>query len=469
MYYRILDNIAIRSWKYVPRAYYVQNDPYAYGLSKEEFECLQKCDGEHDLQITPVLEQLTARGLIGPCRKGERPSEWSGLHSYDNRYFPKMNLMITGKCNYNCLHCFNCADNAPLMSEWNFEDLCHLLDEAKDCGIHAFTITGGEPMLHPHFMDICREIGERGMFVEELNTNGSLVTQQILDRMKEADCRPLIKISFDGIGTHDWMRARKGAEKRTIAAIKLCADNGFEVKVQTQVNKKTCGSLLETIAMMEEAGAEEIRLIRTTEVDRWVINAGGAELPLEEYYDKMLSLAGEFVKEERSISIDIWQFLKLYPQDQTYEIVPVMCGEGEYRGTAPVCKGNRGMVGVTSEGDIIPCLQMSGFYKEYGISLGNLHESSLKSLLIGGPYYENVCSTVEKLRRNNKKCGLCQWFQYCCGGCRALGLLHSGSRFDPLGEDPAKCLFFDNGWYQKVVEALPEYTNRSIIKCAKGE
>ena len=37
------------------------------------------------------------------------------------------------------------------MSEFTFEEALSLLDEAKLCGINAFTITGGEPMLHRNF------------------------------------------------------------------------------------------------------------------------------------------------------------------------------------------------------------------------------------------------------------------------------------------------------------------------------
>ena len=33
-----------------------------------------------------------------------------------------MNWMITGKCNYNCLHCFNASDNSPLVSEFTLSE-----------------------------------------------------------------------------------------------------------------------------------------------------------------------------------------------------------------------------------------------------------------------------------------------------------------------------------------------------------
>lgn len=182
--------------------------------------------------------------FIIPCKENE--FELDSFQKYkdcNNRYMPSMNLMITGKCNYNCLHCFNAKDNAPLNSEWNMEEMIKLLDDARDVGIHGFTITGGEPMVHKNFLDILKEIYKRDMYVFELNTNGFYITQEILDEMKKLGCYPLMKISFDGIGYHDWMRNFKGAEDRTIKAIKLCLKNGFRVKVQMNINRRNEDSI----------------------------------------------------------------------------------------------------------------------------------------------------------------------------------------------------------------------------------
>ena len=456
---RISEDIALRSWKGVPRAYYKKGSPLAKRLSVDEFEILKSCDGEQDLPDDPALRRLLERGLAVVCQKGDRPLEWSRLRVYENRHFPHLNLMITGKCNYNCLHCFNAADNAPLMSEWAYEDLCRLIHEARDCGIHCFTLTGGEPMLHPGFVDILREIVACGMYVEEVNTNGSLITQELLDRIKETGCCPRFKISFDGIGSHDWMRARKGAEENTLAAISLCVKKGFPVRIQTQVNEKTYGTLLQTADLMERLGVEGMRLIRTTETDRWLMNAKEATIPFSRYYERMLAFAVEFARGERRMDIDIWQFLKLYPHRKAYRASPVMCGDGEYRWSMPACSGIRSSIAVTAEGEIVPCMQMGGYLKSRRIHMGNVHADSLKNLLTSGRYHDVVMRTVEEVRSDNSKCASCPWFRYCCGGCRALGLLFSGERLDLSGEDISKCLFFEGGWYERIAEALPGWTS----------
>lgn len=463
MYLKLADYVALRSWKNVEYALYIKGLPYAQPLTRKQANVLLLCDGEHDIEADETVLGLAARNLIFSCEKGDHPSAWSAYKKYENPYFPKMNLMVTGKCNYNCLHCFNAADNAPLMTEWSFEDLCDLFDQAQECGIHALTITGGEPMAHKRFMDILREIHKRGMFVEELNTNGYYLTQQILDEMKEIGCHPLVKISFDGIGFHDWMRNRKGAEKITLDAMKLCIKNGFDVKSQTQVHRKNVQSMMLTARVLCDMGVKEMRIIRTTEVPRWVLNAGDACLGMEEYYETMLAFAKEYQQSGMEMEIDIWQFLRLHPQSGSFRVVPVSCADGEYRDTFPGCRGNRGMVAVTSSGEIVPCLQESGLLQQLGISLGNLHTDRLKDLLSSGQYLENVCATIGDVRKSNLKCGGCKWFEYCTGGCRAMGLLYSGAKKDFCGEDLTKCKFFENGWYERVRDTLADWKNLSPV------
>ncbi len=465
MYYRLSDNIALRSWQFVPRAYYIKNDPYAKGLSEEDFELLLRCDGMHDIGPAAELDTLKLRGLIEECEKGDKPSEWSSYKSYEHRYFPKMNFMITGKCNYNCLHCFNAADNAPIMTEWTYEQALDLLDQARDCGVLAFTITGGEPMLHPHFMDIVKAVYDRGMFIEELNTNGYFITQEKLDRMKELGCFPYIKISFDGLGCHDWMRDRKGAEEKTLAAMELCVKNGFRVMAQTQVHKRNLHTLIPTAKKLDSIGVNTMRLIRTTEVSRWLENAPDSCLPIEDYFAAML----DFMKEYKTLGLDmdiiIWQFMKAYPGQKSYSLDTVLCASGEMKPTDPVCKGNRGMIGVTSGGDIVPCLQMSGYFEEHGIHMGNLHKTPLKELLSGGDYMKTVCTNLHKFAKANEKCAKCRYFRYCNGGCPALGRLFTGDR---NGSDLSKCIYYEKGWYQKTTKAMEGWTNLTAIRELDG-
>ena len=457
MFYRLKNRIALRKWKYVDRAIYVRGLENAQSVSKEDFALLLLCDGKHDIEDNPRLATLLANGYIERCNEGEEPSEWSKFKEYDNMYFPKINLMITGRCNLNCLHCFNAADNAPLNTEWDYDELIHLLDEAKEVGVHALTITGGEPMFHPRFMDIVRAIYERDMFIFELNTNGFLITQEILDEFKRLGCYPLIKISFDGVGYHNWIRQNPKAEDKTVEAIKLCVKNGFRVKAQTQVHSKNYDVMMDTARLLDSLGCVEMRIIRTTEAPRWEKNSPNTSIPLQDYFAKMLAFAKEYKDSGLKMVIDIWQYLRLYPRSHYYSLSPIACSEEEFNIRIPMCKGNRGMIAISSSGEVVPCLQMSGWLIERGISLANVHEKPLKEILTDSDYLTYATATLFNQIVNNDKCSSCKYYKVCTGGCPALGLLYSKERFDYYHEDITKCYFFENGWYEKTVEAMGDW------------
>lgn len=460
MYYILNHDIALRSWWMVPHAYYIRGARNAQKLTREEFELLVKCDGMTQLEESELLTSLVMRRLIHLCEKGaEQLTQWQ-KRACNNRYFPAMNWMITGRCNYNCLHCFNASDNSPLMSEFTLEQAEKLLDEAQVCGINAFTITGGEPMCHKNFFEIIEGIYKRDMYVEELNTNGFYITQEALDRLKSIGCNPLIKVSFDGLGHHDWLRNSEGAEEDALRAIRLCVDNGFRVKAQTNVHRWNIDTMSATATLLDEIGVDEMRIIRTTEVPRWNENAKGATLDLDEYYDKMLEFARTYIAASHQMDIDIWQFLSVFPRNRAYRMRPVECKAGEYRDSIPVCRGNRGMIAVSANGNVFPCMQMSGYYEARGDILGNVKADGLQPLIQSGRYLSEVCATVGELAKVNSKCGSCTYFKHCAGGCRAIALTLTQ---DKMGIDPAKCLFYNRGYYKKIEELMTGWTNLSPI------
>ena len=406
--YILNPHIALRGWWFVPRAYYHRDVFGARKLSAEELDILKQCDGETEIAPSPVLESLVERGFCAPAENGEKLTEWQKYRFCDNRYFPAVNWAITGKCNFNCRHCFNAADNSPLMSEFTWAQCHDFIKQLYECGVQNITLTGGEPMLHPNFMYICQSITNWGMSIDELTTNGSFITEAMLDEFNRIGCKPLFKLSFDGAGHHDWFRYRQGAESDVIEKIKLLRDKGFHVRIQTNVHKGNVDTILPTARLAEDLGVDAMRIIRTTEAPRWAEMGGDLCLGINEYYEFALDFIRSFITEDRKIDIDIWQVSQVWPQSRMYHHRPVAGGTvKKYRDSLPVCRGVRGRIGITPEGNIVPCNQLGGLFKKRGIHMGNVHETPLRALLTDSDYLNAACYTVGELRGKNAKCGAC--------------------------------------------------------------
>ncbi len=458
--YILNPDIALRSWRNVPYAYYVKNEKKAKSLNKDEFEVLAKCDGIQEQDRNPIISRMIARGVCRIALAGDTLSEWQKPLVCDNRYFPAMNWMLTGKCNYNCKHCFNAADNAKLQNEFNLKEAYRLIEEAAACGINTISLTGGDPVIHIYFVEILKKIYEQGMFVDEIDTNGFFITRDMLLQMKKFKCVPLMKISFDGIGCQDEYRGREGSEKRTISAIKLCISEGFEVNVRMTVNRYNKDSIIETLKKMDRLGVHKTRLVRIPETARLKKNLKDGVLEIQEYFDCMLDVIREYYELDCNMVLDIGQFVTVYPGAETFVPRAVEMAYGEYKDSIPMFRRNFGEITIGASGNLYACHQLASYYEKPGNILGNVKENGLQTYLQEGRYLEELDDTLKTLTEANSKCAGCKWLHYCGGGSRAEAYHATGDR---LGCDVTKCIFFEQGYLDKLRKIMRRYNCTSLI------
>ena len=453
----ILNNTALRSWWLVPRSivrYIGEEHRIVESVTKEEFEFLKKCDGQTDLPETALSKSFLDRGLIRTAEDGGKNDPYLEYRAYDNRYVLNMGINITERCNFNCLHCYEAVDNQIPRSEMSLSDCRKLLKEAADCGIQNIKITGGEPLIHKDFRDIFKSVYEYGMTVDRINTNGFFLTESLLDELRRTDQHILFNISYDGAGFHDWMRGKEGAEKDLLEKIKMLVEKGFSVRAAMTLNRVNAGAAAETMYKMEELGVQEFRIIRTSEVPRWVMNAGDACLTMKEYYDSMLELFQEYAAGQPGIVLNVWHFAKIFSKNKTYTLAPVMCEAKNFSPDMVMCGNARENITVTPDGDIFPCTPSPGLYKAHGMNFGNVFCTGLKKILQDSEYLAFVCKGVHAISDHDPKCASCRYFRQCFGGCRLFAL---GLNGDVLSHDPTKCLFFEEKYYEKIKDALPGY------------
>jgi radical SAM protein with 4Fe4S-binding SPASM domain len=295
------------------------------------------------------------------------------------------------------------------------------------------------------------------MSVDRIYTTGELLTTETLDELRAVGSRPVFKVSFDGVGCHDWLHQAPGAGERTLAAMRLAREAGFRVVAVLNANRRNAPRLLETARLLNGMGVDGLQITRTTESPRWRSLAPGCSLGPEEYFDAMLELADGYLSCGDRMPIEMWSFLNLDPAT-VLERRPAF-PEGE-EGTAdswdkrPVCRSNRSMVGVAATGELVPCLTMTGLLRRRGISFGNVRDTPLAELLSEGPYLEEACRTMGRFRKDNPGCDACPHYVSCLGGCPALALALSG---DIRASDPTSCAFFKGEYARRREDVLERH------------
>jgi len=157
---------------------------------------------------------------------------------------PKLDLNITNRCNYRCVHC---AFDSGLkqMKELSLEQITLILKETKELGGEKFDITGGEPLVRKDVGDIIR-IGKSLGYKIELVTNGSLLSKKKLLSFKKLGLDS-IAISLDGSDYETYANIRR-VDRETYEKVLSSVDEAISLGYVVKINTVVFQSNLEDIA-----------------------------------------------------------------------------------------------------------------------------------------------------------------------------------------------------------------------------
>lgn len=92
---------------------------------------------------------------------------------------------------------------------------------------------------------------------------------------------------------------------------------------------------------------------------------------------------------------------------------------------------------------------------------GNIKKDSLQDILTESKYEKIVSTTIGEKLEKNKECASCPYIFKCKTGCPALSILH-GDDFTIYGTQRAKCIFFKEGFYDRLMK-LSTMKNEDFI------
>ena len=130
-----------------------------------------------------------------------------------------MLFLINRGCNLRCSFC----DLWEGIENISFDKALTILDDAVKIGTKTVVLTGGEPFIHPRLFDIIKASKQRGLTVN-VTTNGTLIDKH-WEQLTHSGVDSL-SFSIDGLAaTHDRIRGRKGAWKKTIGGLQRVTNN----------------------------------------------------------------------------------------------------------------------------------------------------------------------------------------------------------------------------------------------------
>jgi len=292
-----------------------------------------------------------------------------------NRLLHDVMLELTFDCNLDCFYCYNDknANGKPL----SLDQYRVLFDDLERMQVLGISLTGGEPMAHPHFFEIGKMARERG-FVVRIKSNGHALRSNAADRIKQ-EMDPLnIEMSLHGATpqTHDRQTRVEGSFERLISNTRYMKSIGLRTSLITTPTAWNWHEFEQMIDLAEELG---VRLSMQGPV---APRDNGDNEPLEiqpteEQWDAVNAIARRRQlggrNQRETLKAPTAQTALKYSADK----VPKNCGSG------------LDSLVIDPFGEVLTCLHLRW-------SGGNLHVQDIVNIWNHAPVFRNASDMTER-------------------------------------------------------------------------
>ncbi len=141
---------------------------------------------------------------------------------------------LTNRCNMRCPICFANANAAGYVFEPDYDEIIREMQVLRDMRPRVTTaiqFTGGEPTIHPDFLEIVAQAREMGFSHIQIATNGLRLAETDFARQAAEAGVHTLYLQFDGVGEEAYRETRNfpGLWEKKLAAIENC--RALDVKV----------------------------------------------------------------------------------------------------------------------------------------------------------------------------------------------------------------------------------------------
>lgn len=312
---------------------------------------------------------------------------------------------ITKRCNLRCKYCFiDEWDSGELTTEEGFE----LIEDLVKLGYNKLALDGGEPLMREDIYEFIEYASSYNIMVA-IGTNGTLITREIAEKLKEAGLKRA-SISVDGVDeAHNELRG-EGIFRDTARGIEACKDVGLGVQFFMVVTRYNYEEIPKVIKFAENLDINRIILEYLIPIGRGE-NVSEACLSPDEnrkLFDYMIN---------KQMETDVWLKPLCNPQYWFYLKERGLVDRKDFMG----CPAATNRLRILPNGDVTPCPYLP-------VSGGNIREESLSDIIEDSEVFKAI-----RARRLGGRCATCKYKEE-CGGCRARAYaMHGGySAEDPV-------------------------------------
>ncbi len=338
---------------------------------------------------------------------------------------------ITRRCNLKCIHCYSDSDAREYPGELTLDQCKDVIDDLADYGVPALLLSGGEPLIHPHFYEIAGYARKKGLRLT-LSTNGTLIGPNAACWIKQLEFS-YVGISLDGIGeTHDRFRGKSGAFERAIGAFRNCKSVGQKVGLRLTLSRQNITDLDAILDLVEREDIERVCFYHLVYSGRGSTMVDVSHDDTRIALDKILDRTAKWAASGRPreiLTVDqpvdgayLYMRLRRENPERAEEVLKLLKWNGGGSNSSGTGIGN-----IDTQGNVHP----DQFWQS--LTFGNVKERRFSEI-----WRDRENATLAALRDRNSrltgKCANCRFLGICGGGFRVRAVQMHDDMWAP---DPA--------------------------------
>ncbi len=183
-----------------------------------------------------------------------RSSFAQALDAADRAHVPiEAALELTHRCSLRCRHCFldHGSDRQPVRTARWLE----LVDELADAGTLFLCLTGGDPLLHPDWLEIAQHARQR-RFAIRVFTNATSVSRETACHLAALHARVEVSVLSLRPEVHDHLSGVSAQLEAVRSGLAHLADAGLRLRIKMPVVRANLDELEAIAALADQLGAE---------------------------------------------------------------------------------------------------------------------------------------------------------------------------------------------------------------------
>jgi MoaA/NifB/PqqE/SkfB family radical SAM enzyme len=170
---------------------------------------------------------------------------------------------VTNECNRACLHCIEeSGPGKAFPDELSKDQTFGVLRQVVDNDVPYLSLSGGEPMLHPHFFEMVEYACNRGTQVK-IETNGHYLSPENCARLKRLAVKA-VQVSLDGATPETFGKMRvRGNFHSVIEGLHNLHAAGVPIEINHSPTGFNAHEIAAMVDLSAEVGAESFYTGRT--------------------------------------------------------------------------------------------------------------------------------------------------------------------------------------------------------------